>query len=267
MNREEKAALIEEIGTEISEAEAIFAIDYRGISVTQSAELRGKLREADASFRVVKNRLTKLAAAKAGVAELDPMLEGPTALTLVKGDTAMAAKAITTFNAEHEVLTYKGGFMGDVVLDEDRFKAIAKLPSRDRLNAQLAGLVASPIVTLTRGLGSMISGLAIQLQQMAEQGLVGGTAEPAAEEAPAEEPAAEEAPAEEAAEEAPAEEPAAEGEEEAPAEEADDTDSDGGDSADEESPAEESDDDAGEEPAETAETDETEESEEGGDEE
>ena len=278
MNREEKAALIEEIGTEISEAEAIFAIDYRGISVTQSAELRGKLREADASFRVVKNRLTKLAAAKAGVAELDPMLEGPTALTLVKGDTAMAAKAITTFNAEHEVLTYKGGLMGDIVLDEDRFKAIAKLPSRDRLNAQLAGLVASPIVTLTRGLGSMISGLAIQLQQMAEQGLVGGTAEPAAEEAPAEEPAAEEAPAEEATEEAPAEqpaaeaeeespaeEPAAEGEEEAPAEEADA--SDGGDSADEESPAEESDDDAGEEPAETAETDETEESEEGGDEE
>lgn len=260
MNREEKAALIEEIGTEISEAEAIFAIDYRGISVTQSAELRGKLREADASFRVVKNRLTKLAAAKAGVEELDPMLEGPTALTLVKGDTAMAAKAITTFNAEHEVLTYKGGMMGDIVLDEDRFKAIAKLPSRDRLNAQLAGLVASPLVTLTRGLGSMISGLAIQLQQMAEQGLVGGTAEPAAEEAPAEE----------AAEEAPAEEPAAEGEEEAPAEEADATDSDGGDSADEEAPAEESGDDAGEEPAETAETaetDETEESEEGGDEE
>ena len=254
MNREEKAALIEEIGTEISEAEAIFAIDYRGISVTQSAELRGKLREADASFRVVKNRLTKLAAAKAGVEELDPMLEGPTALTLVKGDTAMAAKAITTFNAEHEVLTYKGGMMGDIVLDEDRFKAIAKLPSRDRLNAQLAGLVASPIVTLTRGLGSMISGLAIQLQQMAEQGLVGATAEPAAEEAPAEEPAAEEAPAEEAAEEA-------------PAEEADASASDGGDSADEESPAEESDDDAGEEPAETAETDETEESEKGGDEE
>ena len=232
MNREEKAALIEEIGTEISEAEAIFAIDYRGISVTQSAELRGKLREADASFRVVKNRLTKLAAAKAGVEELDPMLEGPTALTFVKGDTAMAAKAITTFNAEHEVLTYKGGLMGETLLDEDRFKAIAKLPSRDRLNAQLAGLVASPIVTLTRGLGSMISGLAIQLQQMAEQGLVGGTAEAPAEEAPAEEPAAEEsseeeAPAEEPAaeesseEEAPAEEPAAEesSEEEAPAEE------------------------------------------------
>lgn len=262
MNREEKAALIEEIGTEISESEAIFAIDYRGISVTQSAELRGKLREADASFRVVKNRLTRLAAAKAGVEELDPMLEGPTALTFVKGDTAMAAKAITTFNAEHEVLSYKGGLMGDVLLDEDRFKAIAKLPSRDRLNAQLAGLVASPIVTLTRGLGSMISGLAIQLQQMAEQGLVGGTAEePAAEpeETPAEEPAEAEAPTEESApeaEEAPAEEPAAEAEEapaEEPAEEAPAEEAGAADEGEQGESAEEASSDDSEEPAESGE--------------
>ena len=201
MDRQEKEALVAELGEEISGAESIFAIDYRGISVGQSAELRGKLREADASFRVVKNRLTKLAAEKAGVGELEPMLEGPTALTFVRGDTAMAAKAITTFNREYEVLTYKGGLMGDMLLDEDRFKEIAKLPSRDALNAQLAGIVASPIVTLTRGLGSMIQGLAIQLAQVAEKGLVGGTAEPetAAEEPAAEEPEAEELAAEGAA--------------------------------------------------------------------
>ncbi len=186
MNREEKAAAIEEIGEEIKASEAIFAIDYRGISVSQAAELRNGLREADASFKVVKNRLTKIAAEKAGVTGLDEVLEGPTALTFVKGDTAQAAKAITSFNKVHDVLSYKGGLMGDMPLDEGKFTAIAKLPSRDRLNAQLAGVVASPIVTLTRGLGSMISGLAIQLQQVAEQGLVGGKAEPAAEEAPAE---------------------------------------------------------------------------------
>ncbi|MGA1213202.1 MAG: 50S ribosomal protein L10 [Solirubrobacterales bacterium] len=186
MDRQEKEAVVAQLGEEISEVESIFAIDYRGISVSQSAELRGALREADASFRVVKNRLTKLAAKKAGVAELEAMLEGPTALTFVRGDTAMAAKAITTFNREYEVLTYKGGLMGDMVLDEDRFKEIAKLPSRDALNAQLAGIVASPIVTLTRGLGSMIQGLAIALSQVAEQGLVGGSAEA---ETPAEEPA------------------------------------------------------------------------------
>ncbi len=173
MNRDEKVALVEEISAEIGSAEAIFAVDYRGISVPQAAELRGKLREADASFKVVKNRLTKLAAEKAGVDGLGDLLQGPTALTFVKGDTAQAAKAITSFNKEHEVLTYKGGFMGETILDEERFTAISKLPSRDVLNGQLAGMVASPIVTLTRGLGSMVSGLAIQLQQMAEQGLVG----------------------------------------------------------------------------------------------
>ncbi|MCB8914430.1 MAG: 50S ribosomal protein L10 [Thermoleophilales bacterium] len=240
MNREEKAALIEEIGAEIESAEAIFAVDYRGISVTQAAELRSGLREADATFKVVKNRLTKLAAEKAGNTELNDLLQGPTALTFVKGDTAMAAKAITSFNKEHEILTYKGGIMGDTILDEGRFTAISKLPSRDVLNGQLAGIVASPLVTLTRGLGSMVSGLAIALQQVADQGLVGGSAEAApaeenADEAPAEEPAAEEAAAEESPEaeaEAPAEEEAtaeeadaedkAENKEEAPAEEATD---------------------------------------------
>ncbi len=210
MNREQKAALIEEIGAEIESSEAIFAVDYRGISVTQAAELRGELRKSDATFKVVKNRLTKLAAEKAGTTELNDLLQGPTALTFVKGDTAAAAKAITSFNKEHEILTYKGGVMGDTILDEGRFTAISKLPSRDVLNGQLAGIVASPLVTLTRGLGSMISGLAIALQQVADQGLVGGTAEvPKGEagdgEAPAEEVAAEEAAAEEApAEEAPA---------------------------------------------------------------
>ncbi len=215
MNRDEKAAVIEEIGEQIKASEAIFAIDYRGISVAQAAELRGSLRDADATFTVVKNRLTKIAAEKAGVTGLDDVLEGPTALTFVKGDTAQAAKAITSFNKVHDVLTYKGGFMGETLLDEAKFMAIAKLPSRDTLNAQLAGVVASPIVTLTRGLGSMISGLANQLQQVAEQGLVGGKSEPAAEE-----PAAEEAPAENAPEaeaEAPAAEEAPEAEAEAPA--------------------------------------------------
>lgn len=204
MNREEKSAAIQEIAAQIEGSEAIFAVDYRGISVPQAAELRSKLREADASFRIVKNRLTKIAADQVGEERLAELLQGPTALTFVRGDTAQAAKAITTFNKEHEVLTYKGGFMDATSLDEVAFKSIAKLPGREVLNGQLAGVVASPLTGLVRGLGSMIQGLAIQLGQIAEKGLVGGEA-PAAEE-----PKAEEAPAaEEPTEEAPAEEPEA----------------------------------------------------------
>src|SRR6201990_3193422 len=103
MNREEKSATIQEIAAQIEGAEAIFAVDYRGISVSQAAELRGRLREADASFRVVKNRLTKIAADEAGEARLAELLNGPTALTFVRGDTAPAAKGISTFTKEHEV--------------------------------------------------------------------------------------------------------------------------------------------------------------------
>lgn len=187
MNREEKSATIQEIAAQIEASEAIFAVDYRGISVPQAAELRGKLREADASFRIVKNRLTKLAAEKAGEDRLAGLLQGPTALTFVRGDTAQAAKAITTFNKEHDVLSYKGGFMDTTSLDEDAFKSIAKLPTRDVLNGQLAGVVASPITGLVRGLGSMIQGLALQLGQIAEQGLVTGEAPATPAEAPVEE--------------------------------------------------------------------------------
>ncbi len=185
MNREEKSAAIQEISAQIEESEAIFAVDYRGISVPQAAELRSKLREADASFRIVKNRLTKIAAEKAGEERLAELLQGPTALTFVRGDTAQAAKAISTFNKEHEVLTYKGGFMAATSLDVDSFKSIARLPTRDVLNGQFAGVVASPLTGLVRGLGSMIQGLASQLGQIADQGLVSGQA-PAAEEPKAE---------------------------------------------------------------------------------
>src|ERR1700712_2614177 len=167
MNREEKSATIQEIAAQIEGAEAIFAVDYRGISVPQAAELRGKLRETDSSFRIVKNRLTKRAATQVGEERLAEMLVGPTALTFVRGDTAAAAKAIATFNKTHDVLTYKGGYMGETALDENGFKAIALLPSREVLIGQFAGVVASPLTGLVRGLGALIGGLALQLGHIA----------------------------------------------------------------------------------------------------
>jgi large subunit ribosomal protein L10 len=205
MNREEKSATIQEIAAQIEASEAIFAVDYRGISVSQAAELRSKLREADSSFRIVKNRLTKLAADQAGEERLAELLQGPTALTFVRGDTAQAAKAISTFNKEHDVLTYKGGFMETTSLDEASFKAIALLPSREVLIGQFAGVVASPVTGVVRGLNALIQGLASQLGQIADQGLVSGEAAPAEPEpeAPAAEPEAAEPEAPEA--EAPAE--------------------------------------------------------------
>lgn len=215
MNKEEKAAAVEEIAQRLGEAEAIFAVDYRGISVTEAAELRSSLGEADATFRVVKNRLAKRAAEQAGTNELQDLLDGPIALTFVKGDAVIAAKAIATFARQHDVLEYRGGIMDGEPLDPEKFGAIARLPGLDVLHGQLVGVTASPLTGLTRGLAAMISGLAVGLGQIAEKGLVGGGDEPAAAEAPA----GEEAKAEETVEEPEAEEPAAEEEAEVKAEE------------------------------------------------
>jgi large subunit ribosomal protein L10 len=199
MNRDQKAAAVEEVATQIQESEAVFAVDYRGISVPQVAELRSKLNEAGARFRVVKNTLTQLSADKAGAESLKELLEGPTAFTFVApdGDVALAAKALAQFRRETELLEFKGGVMGGEVLTVEQLGALSRLPARDVLHQQLVGMIASPITGLVRGLNALISGLAIQLQQIAEQGLVGGGAGEAA-------PAAEAEAAPEAEEAAPA---------------------------------------------------------------
>jgi large subunit ribosomal protein L10 len=177
---------------------------------------------------VVKNSLSERAADKAGLDTLKPMLIGPTALAFVNGDAALAAKALNDAARQLNLLEFKGGVLNGAVLSADDVRSIARLPAREVLYAQLVGTVAAPLTGLARGLNALIAGLAIQLQAIADQGLVTGeapapAAEPAAE-APADEaPAAEaEAPAAEPEAEAPAAEPeaeapAAEPEAEAPA--------------------------------------------------
>jgi large subunit ribosomal protein L10 len=208
LDRAQKAAVIEEVAGQISESEAIFAVDYRGISVPQAAELRTKLRDADATFRVTKNTLTERAADQAGADGLKEHLQGPTAMTFVRGDAAAAAKALSDFNRATGLLTFKGGWMNGAPLSADQIIAISRLPSREVLYGRLVGMVASPLTGLAAGMNNLISGLARQLSQVAEQGLVGGAAAPAAAPTEAEAPPAEAAPA--AEEEAPAAEAPAE---------------------------------------------------------
>ena len=168
MNREQKAAVIDEIAAQINESEAVYAVDYRGITVAQAAELRGKLREADAILRIVKNTLTIRAADQAGAEALKPMLEGPTALTFARGDAAAAAKAVFDYARATGLLPFKGGTLNGAGLAPEQVQSIARLPTRDVLNAQFVNIVASPLTGLVTSLSNLISGLARQLQQVAE---------------------------------------------------------------------------------------------------
>ncbi len=188
MNRDQKTAVVQEIAEQIGSAEAIFAVDYRGISVAQVADLRIRLRDADARFRVVKNSLSERAADQAGAAELKPMLIGPTALALVYGDAALAAKALSDVARQINLLEFKGGLLNGALVSADDLRAIARLPGREILQGQLVGTIAAPLTGLARGLNALIAGVAIQLQAIADQELVSGGAAAAAPEpaAPAE---------------------------------------------------------------------------------
>ena len=215
MNREEKAVAIAEIATQIQESQAVYAVDFRGISVPQAADVRTRLRDADATFRVVKNTLTERAADEAGADGLKPLLAGPTALTFVRGDAAVAAKALRDYaRTTNDLLAFKGGLLGSESVDADQIRSIAALPSRDVLYGQLVGVVASPITGLARSLGALVGGLAIALGGVLEKKesgeLAAGTASQPGESASPTSPAAD----------APAAEPeptAAAAEEEAPA--------------------------------------------------
>jgi large subunit ribosomal protein L10 len=223
MNRDQKAAAIAEIAAQIDESQAIFAVDYRGISVAQAAELRSKLREGDATFKVVKNSLTERAADQVGAEPLNAFLSGPTALTFVRGDVATAAKAIADYARVTQLLPFKGGLMGTDMLDVDQIRSLSRLPARDVLYGQLVGVIASPVSGLVRTMSALLGGLASALGQVREKkesgeipaGAPPAADEPAAEE-PAQQPAAEESAAREpageqaAAHEPPAGEPAAE---------------------------------------------------------
>ncbi|MFL5824381.1 MAG: 50S ribosomal protein L10 [Solirubrobacteraceae bacterium] len=181
MNRDQKAAVIEELAGELKAAEAVFAVDYRGISVSEAADLRGRLRDSETVFKIVKNSLTERASDAAGTDALKPMLVGPTALAFVRGDAALAAKALNDAARTLGTLEFKGGLLGGAPLTAEEVQKIARLPARDVLHGQLVGTIAAPLSGLVRTLNALIAGLAVQLGQIAEQGLVKGEAPPAAE--------------------------------------------------------------------------------------
>jgi large subunit ribosomal protein L10 len=203
MNRHQKEQAVVELAEEFGQAEAVYAVDYRGLSVAQISELRSRLLQNDTKLKVVKNSVTKLAADQADVTSIKGELAGPTALAFVRGDAAASAKILSGFVKESDnLLELKGGLLNGNPLSTDDVVAIGKLPTREVLIGQLVGLIASPISGTARTLAALLAAVPRQLQQVADQGLIGGGASAAdatpvaeAAEAPAEEPTAE-APAE-----------------------------------------------------------------------
>ena len=176
MLRNEKDAVIAEVAQLLTDTENVFVSDYRGLTVAQLSELRAKLRDSGASFRVIKNTLGSIAAERAGRGVIGEMLDGPTAVTLCGDDLVAAAKALADFARTHSQLEVRGGLLESSLIDASGVKALASMPPRDILVAQVVGTMAAPLTGLATVLQGTISGFVRALNQVAEQQAAAGEA-------------------------------------------------------------------------------------------
>ena len=168
MNREEKARVIESLVEKLRGSSAVL-VDYQGMDVARSTDLRRRSREVGVEFIVAKNTLTKRAADEAGLEDLSEYLVGPTALAF-SDDPVASAKLMAEFADQVESFALKGGLLeGGRVLNEADVVALSKLPGREQLLAQVVGGISSPLTGLVTVLNNTIQGLVVALGQIAEQ--------------------------------------------------------------------------------------------------
>ena len=177
--RPEKVAVVDEVREKLAGADAALLTEYRGLTVKQLAELRRTLRPAGAEYKIYKNTLVRFAAREVVDDQLDPLLTGPTAITFVRGDAAAVAKLLRDYARGHQALVVKGGLLGDKVVSAKDVEALADLPPRDVLLAQLAGAFQAPMVKLAGLLQALPRNFAYGLKALIDQGGAGGAAVPA----------------------------------------------------------------------------------------
>lgn len=170
MERAQKQELIGTMHTSFSEAGIVIVSHYKGLTVAQADELRGKVRAAGAKFKVTKNRLTKLALADTAYAPLADMFTGPTAIAYANDDPVGVSKALTEFAKKNEAFVILGGALGAQSLKVKDIEALAELPSLDELRAKLVGMIKTPATRIACVLQAPGSQVARVISAHAAQG-------------------------------------------------------------------------------------------------
>jgi large subunit ribosomal protein L10 len=173
MPTEAKQATVAELREEIARSRTMIVSEYRGLTVREIAEIRRALRKQDVSYRVVKNRLMKIAARDTVGEALGPLLIGPSAIAFGT-DEAATAKAVIDATRPYRIVRITGGVLGDRAIDADGVTRLATLPSREVLLARLAGGMQSPTATLAGLLAANIRNLGYALAQVRDQKAAAG---------------------------------------------------------------------------------------------
>ena len=168
MNREEKTQLIETLQSTLSEATTVVVTHQTGMTVAESTDLRIKMREAGASYKVTKNRITRIALQETKFENLSDLFTGPTAMG-TSADPVAAAKILVDFAKSNNKLTIVGGSLDGKVLDKDGVVSLASMPSLDELRAKLLGLLNAPATKVARVAQAPASQLARVIKARADQ--------------------------------------------------------------------------------------------------
>jgi large subunit ribosomal protein L10 len=145
---QEKIEAIEELRRRLDGVKTVLLTEYRGLTVQQLSDLRKQLRAVSAEYKVVKNRLAKIAVSASELGVLASQLRGPVALVVSREDPVAVAKTLSTFARTNQAFTIKGGYVDGQLMAPDGLKALAELPSKDALRAQLVGAISGPLTQL-----------------------------------------------------------------------------------------------------------------------
>lgn len=148
MPTQEKVAVVEDIKERLAGAKTVVLTEYRGLTVQQLSELRKQLRAVSAQYKVLKNRLARIAISSSELKVLGPLLTGPTGMIVSREDPVAVAKALQTFTRTNQALTIKAGYVDGQLLQAAGLKALADLPSREALRSQLVGAIQGPLAQL-----------------------------------------------------------------------------------------------------------------------
>jgi large subunit ribosomal protein L10 len=171
--RPEKVAVVDEVRQRFTGSDAALLTEYRGLNVKALADLRRQLRPAGGEYKVYKNTLVRFAARDVGADDLEALLTGPTAIAFVNGDAAAVAKLLRDYARGNQNLVVKGGLLGTKVLTAAEVQALADLPSRDVLLAQVAGAFQAPLTKLAGLLQALPRNFAYGLKALIDQGGAG----------------------------------------------------------------------------------------------
>ena len=168
MPTQEKVTTIEDLKTRLQGVSSVFLTEYRGLTVQQLSELRKQLRTVSAEYKVVKNRLARIAVSSSDLAAIVPHLTGPTGFIIARDEPVAVAKTLQTFTRTVPALAVKAGFVEGQVLGPDELKALADLPSKAALRSQLVGVIQGPLAQLAGLLEQVQRDLVYVLEQRAE---------------------------------------------------------------------------------------------------